>query len=178
VYYPSTIAVPEPAAVNVRNRNHRMTASVVISEGSAEGVLLCQGSRLGGWSFFLQDGRLHYVHNYVGLRETSIAGDVTLSPGPHELGFDFTKTGEHQGVGTLLVDGVAVGSGPLHHQTPVRFSLLGAGLSCGRDVGLPVCTAYDGEFAFTGVLERVVVEVDSEPFVDAEEEAAAAIASQ
>ncbi|MDT7547059.1 MAG: hypothetical protein QOE99_3169 [Actinomycetota bacterium] len=178
VYYPSAIAVPEPAAVSVRNRNHRVTASVVIGERAAEGVLLCQGSRLGGWSFFLQGGRLHYVHNYVGLRETAVAGDVTLSPGSHELGFVFTKTGEHRGVGTLLVDGVAVGSGPLHHQTPVRFSLLGAGLSCGRDVGLAVCTAYDGEFAFTGVLERVVVEVDSEPYVDAEEEAAAAIASQ
>jgi arylsulfatase len=155
-----------------------LTASVVIGEGPAEGVLLCQGSRLGGWSFFLQDGRLHYVHNYVGLRETTVTGEVALPPGRHELGFVFTKTDDHQGVGTLLVDGVAVGSGPLHHQTPVRFSLLGAGLSCGRDVGLPVCAAYDGEFAFTGVLERVVVEVDSEPFVDAEEEAAAAIASQ
>jgi hypothetical protein len=60
----------------------------------------------------------------------------------------------------------------------VRFSLHGAGLSCGRDVGLPVSSSYSDEFPFTGTIERVVVEVDGPEVVDADEEAAGAIAQQ
>ena len=176
-YYPGTVAVPEPAAVNVRNRHHRITAYVEVT-GQPQGVLLAQGSRLGGWSLFVQDGRLHYVHNYVALRETTISGPAVLSPGPHTLGFAFTRTADHRGIGTLLVDDVGVASGELLHLTPVRFSLLGAGLSCGRDAGLPVASSYDDEFAFDQTLHRVVVEVDGEPYVDGEEEATAAIAQQ
>jgi arylsulfatase len=176
-YYPARVSVPEPAAVNVRNRNHRITAHVTV-DGPCEGVLLAQGSRLGGWSLFVQDGRLRYVHNYVGLRETLIEGPVALAPGEHTLGFAFDRTADHAGTGTLLVDGAAVASGRVTAFTPVRFSLLGAGLSCGRDVGLPVSSSYDDEFPFTGGLSRVVVEVDSEPWVDPEEEAAAVIAAQ
>jgi arylsulfatase len=176
-YYPGVVAVPEPAAVNVRNRHHRITAYVDVA-AQPEGVLLAQGSRLGGWSLFVQDGRLHYVHNYLSLRETTISGPAGLPPGPHTLGFAFTRTGEHRGIGTLLVDDVPVGSRELAHVIPVRFSLVGAGLSCGRDAGLPVTSSYDDEFPFTQTLHRVVVEVDGEPYVDAEEEAAAAIAQQ
>ena len=178
VYYPGPLAVPEPAAVNVRNRSHRITAHVEVGAEPAEGVLIAQGSRLGGWSLFLQRGRLHYVHNFVGLEESVIRADAVLAPGRHTLGFAFTKTGEHRGVAALSVDDDEVAGGDLAHFTPVRFSLHGAGLSCGRDVGLPVTTAYDGEFPFTATLERVVVDVDGEPFVDPEEEAAAAVAAQ
>ena len=71
-----------------------------------------------------------------------------------------------------------IGRGALPHFTPVRFSLHGAGLSCGRDVGLPVSAAYQDEFPFTGTIERVVVEVDGPEVIDAEEEAAGAIAQQ
>jgi arylsulfatase A-like enzyme len=178
VYYPGPLAVPEPAAVNVRNRSHRITAHVVIGDEPVEGVLLALGSRLGGWTFFVQDGQLRYVHDFVAIEETSVSAKAPLNPGPHSLGFAFIKTGEHRGIGVLLVDGTEVGRGELPHFTPVRFSLHGAGLSCGRDVGLPVSSAYDDEFPFTGQLERVVVEVDGLESIDAEEEAASAIAQQ
>jgi arylsulfatase len=178
VYYPGPVAVPEPAAVNVRNRSHRITAHVVVGDGPVAGVLLALGSRLGGWTLFVQDGQLVYVHNYVGLTEHRISAPLSLTPGPHTLGFAFAKTGEHRGVGTLLVDGVEVGRGELPTFTPVRFSLHGAGLSCGRDVGLPVSAAYDDEFRFTATLERVVVAVDGPEVVDADEEAAGAVAQQ
>jgi hypothetical protein len=41
-----------------------------------------------------------------------------------------------------------------------------------------VSSAYADEFPFTGLLEQVVVEVDGPEVVDAEEEAAGAIAQQ
>jgi arylsulfatase A-like enzyme len=178
VYYPGPLAVPEPAAVNVRNRSHRITAHVQVGATQPSGVMLAQGSRLGGWTFYLQDGQLHYLHNFVGLSESHIVADAALEEGDHRLGFAFTKTGEHRGVGALFVDGQEVGRGEVTAFTPVRFSLMGAGLSCGRDVGLPVTTAYDGEHPFDGPLLRVVVEVDGAMWVDPDEEATAAIAQQ
>ena len=45
------------------NRPHSITASVEIPEGGAEGVLLCQGCAAGGYSLYMKDGKLHYVHN-------------------------------------------------------------------------------------------------------------------
>ena len=64
-YWPGTQSVPFFAGPRVLNRPHAITADVDIPAGGAEGVLLCQGSGVGGWSFYLKDGKLHYVHNYV-----------------------------------------------------------------------------------------------------------------
>ena len=64
-YWPGTQTVPFFAGPRVLNRPHAITADADIPPGGAEGVLLCQGSGVGGWSFYLKDGKLHYVHNYV-----------------------------------------------------------------------------------------------------------------
>jgi hypothetical protein len=45
------------------NRPHSITADAEIPDGGAEGMLLRQGSAVGGWPFYVQDGRLHYAHN-------------------------------------------------------------------------------------------------------------------
>src|SRR5262249_30105935 len=108
VYYPGMAAVPEAAAVNVRNRSHTITATVIIPEGGAEGVLAGQGSVLGGWAFYVQRGRLRYVHNLVGIEEHRVASSVDLTPGAHALTLRFARTGEHRGQLSLLVDGAAV----------------------------------------------------------------------
>jgi arylsulfatase len=61
-YIQNTHSVPFFAGPRVLNRPHSITATVDIPDG-AEGVLLSQGSAAGGYSLFVQDGRLHYVHN-------------------------------------------------------------------------------------------------------------------
>jgi arylsulfatase A-like enzyme len=178
VYYPGTSPVPEVAAVSVRNRSHRIEAAVEIPAGGAEGVLIAQGSLLGGWSFYVKDGRLCWVHNLSGLEEHRVTATTRLAPGPHTLGFRFTRTGDHRGTGTLLVDGVAVGEGEIPRFTPTRFSLTGAGLTCGRGDGLPVTDDYAAPFVFTGRLDRVVIEVDGPEYRDPEGEARAAVTTQ
>lgn len=178
VYYPGGAPVPEEAAANVRNRSHTITAEVEIPPEGAEGILLTQGSGLGGYAFFVRQNRLHYVHNFVRLEEHRITSDAELTPGAHVLSFRFEKTGEHQGKGTLLIDGVAVGSVELPRFTRTRFSLTGDGLTCGYAIALPVCDDYRPPFRFTGAIKRVVVEVEGPPFVDPAGEAEAAIRSQ
>jgi hypothetical protein len=178
VYYPFAGPVPEEAAVNVRNRSHRITAEVEVPGGGAEGILLAQGSALGGYALFVLDGRLYYVHNFVGLEVHRITSSTDLPAGRHTLGFRFDKTGEHQGRGTLLVDGDEVGAGDIPRFTPSRFSITDAGLSCGYDFAMPVVDDYRAPFRFTGRLHRVIVDVDGEPFVDAEAEADLALRAQ
>ena len=178
VYYPGMAAVPEAVAVNVRNRSHTITASVIIPPGGAEGVLAAQGSLLGGWSFYVQHGRLRYVHNFVGLEQHRVASTVELTHGAHALVCRFARTGEHCGTITLLVDDVVVVAGEIPRFTPTRFSLTGAGLTCGRGTALAVTEDYAGPFPFTGGLEHVVIEVDGAPYCDPAGEAALAIRTQ
>ena len=121
---------------------------------------------------------MRYVHNFVGLEEHRITSWTELAPGPHTVAFRFDKTGEHQGRGILLVDGDEVGAGDIPRFTPARFSITDAGLSCGYDWAMPVVDDYRAPFRFTGRLHRVIVDVDGQPFVDAEAEADLALRAQ
>jgi arylsulfatase len=178
VFYPNGAPVPENVTVNVRNRNHTVTAHVELPDGPAEGVLLAIGTALGGWSFHLVEGRLEYVHNYVGKARYTVSSDVVVAPGEHELTLSFHSNGDFSGVARLLVDGRDVGGGPITTTTPVRYSISGAGLTCGWEQGPPVGEGYEVPFRFTGTLQRVVVEVDGVGHRDPEAEFEAIMAEQ
>ena len=179
VYYPGTTPVPEVAAVNLRNRSHAIVAEVEIPAVGAEGVLIAQGSLLGGWALYVKERRLCYVHNFVGLENHRVISDAVIEPGRHSLGYRFTRTGEHQGKGSLSINGAVVAEGEIPRFTPTRFSLTGAGLACGRSpTDLPVTDDWTAPFAFRGRILHVVVDVEGAPFVDPEDEARVAIKTQ
>jgi len=177
VYYPGSSMVPEVAAVNVRNRSHLIAAEVEVAAGD-EGVLLAQGSLLGGFALYVREGRLRYAHNFVGMEEQRLCAAGDLTQGRHALAFRFTRTGEHAGRGVLLVDGAAVAEGDIARFTPTRFSITGAGLTCGYGLEPAVTDDYQAPFPFTGRLHRVVVEVEGVAWTDPEEDARAAIRTQ
>ncbi|WP_438017374.1 arylsulfatase [Sorangium sp. So ce315] len=177
VYYPGTSAVPEHAAVSVLNRPHSITAEVEISPGGDEGVLLSHGGLSGGYTLFVKDRKLHYVHNYVGAQELHLESTEAVQDGPSELRFEFHPTGEADlsrgegtpGRGELYIRGKPVGAMDFPVTLPITVGLAG-GLTCGRDGGWPVSSAYEPPFAFTGILHRVIVEVAGEPVRDEEAE--------
>ncbi len=178
VYYPDAAPVLEYQAVKVLNRSHTITAEVAIPTGGAEGVLLAQGGRFAGYSLYVQDRRLHYVHNYLGLQEHRISSAEELPTGRLTLRFVFTKSGEHQGNGALFVDDRQVGEGEILRTVPHLFDHTAEGLCCGYDSGLPVTDEYRSPFRFTGTIARVVVDVSGTPYVDPEAEARAAIVAE
>jgi len=62
VYRTGTQPVPSLAAAKVLNRPHSITADVVIPDGGAESVLVSHGGNDGGYSLYIKDGHLKYVH--------------------------------------------------------------------------------------------------------------------
>lgn len=180
VFFPGRAPIPENVTVNVRNRTHVIAADVEIPSGGAppEGVLLAMGTVLGGWSFHLVDGRLRYVHNPMGTARHVVTSDEVVGPGAHTLSYAFTSHGDFSGTGRLLVDGRAVGEAEIPFTTPVRYSITGAGLTCGWEQGPPVGDGYDAPFRFTGSLRRVVVDVIGDGHRDPMAELAAILAEQ
>jgi arylsulfatase len=178
VYYPDAAPLLDYVAVNIKNRSHSITASVIIPENGAEGVLLAQGSRFAGYSLFVKEGTLHYVHNYLGLAQYWVRSTERIPPGEHVLRYEFTKTGEHRGDGRLLVDGREVGRGTIEQTVPNVFDVTAEGLCCGYDSGLPVTDEYRAPYRFTGTIRRVIVDVEGAAFVDAAAHARATLAAE
>ena len=184
VYFPNTQSLPYFAAPKLLNRPHSITADVEIPDGGAEGVLLCQGSVAAGFSFFMKDGKLVYVHNYVDREFFKVESAAAVAPGRHELRFEFEPTGELnllEGKGApgrlqLYVDKELVGDADAPYTTPM---VLNPGmLTCGANPGSSIARDYTGPFRFTGTLHTVTVDVSGDLVVDTEAELRVAMARQ
>ncbi|BBX57360.1 hypothetical protein MSHO_27050 [Mycobacterium shottsii] len=181
VYYPDSADVPEAVAVNVRRRSFTIAAAVTIDTPEAEGVLFAHGGVAGGHSLFLKDGRLHYVYNWLGERIQTISALDPVSTGTHVLTAEFRKTADDPdtfsalGTLTLYIDTEAVGEAQITTQ-PGTFSLTGDGLCVGRDSGSAVAD-YPAPFPFVGgTIDRVIVDVSGDHYVDHEKQVLAYIA--
>jgi arylsulfatase A-like enzyme len=182
VYYPGTAEVPESVAVNVRRRSFTIAAGVTIDTPEAEGVLFAHGGVGGGHSLYVKDGRAHYVYNWLGERVQTVSSPDPLPTGKHVVTAEFNKSGDEPETGsatgtlTLYVDTEAVADGEITTQ-PGNFSLTGDGLTIGRDSASPVTADYSAPFAFAGgTIERVIVDVSGEQYIDHEKEVLAYIA--
>jgi hypothetical protein len=179
VYYPNIAEIPESVAVSIRGRSYAIAAGVVIDGPEAQGVLFAHGGVGGGHSLYIADGRLHYVYNWLGDAIQKISSSSTVPAGRHVFTAEFAKdgadpdTGSATGTLTLYIDMKKVGEGRIMTQ-PGFFALTGDGLCVGRDSGSPVSPDYAAPFAFTGgTIERVVIDVSGERYVDHEKEVAA-----
>ena len=127
VYYPGTQTVPENVAVKVLNRAHSLTAEVEIPKGGRKGVLVCHGSNAGGYTLFVKDNKLHYVHNYVGAQEFHVESSEPVPEGKSKLRYEFEPTGKPDiakgkgspGRGQLYINDKLVGQTDLPFTVPL-----------------------------------------------------------
>jgi arylsulfatase len=183
--YPGTQMVPVNAGPQFLNRPHSITAEVDIPKGGAEGALLSAGDVQGGFCFYVQGGKLHYVYNYVGSNFYHVESGAPLPEGRHKLRFEFEVTGKPDiksgkgapGRGQLYVDGKLVGQGDIPLTMPLSIGLAG-GIVCGADSGSPVWDKYKPPFKFTGTLYSVTVDVSGELIKDDEQALKAIMARQ
>ena len=176
IYYPDCASVPEQSAVAFAQRSYVIAAGVKTDSADAQGVLFAQGGVAGGHSLYVKDKRVHYAFNWVGTHLQTVSSDRELTPGAHVVTAEFTATGKNEdpampgakGVLTLYIDDVAVGTDQIVTQ-PGFFCVVGDGLCVGRDDASAVTQDYKAPFRFTGgTIDRVVVDVSGERYVDHE----------
>jgi arylsulfatase len=147
---------------NVKNRSKTITAEIEIPAAGANGTVIAQGGRFGGWSLYVKNGVPAYDYNFLGLQRVSIAAVKPLPPGKNTLRFDFAYDGGGPGkggMGTLLVNGEKVAEGRLAHTQAGMFSA-DETADVGIDLGTPVVEAIGAEARsrFTGKIAKVTVE--------------------
>ena len=159
--YRDHVRQPEMAAVNVKNTSFDLHAKLQIPEGAVDGVVICQGGNMAGWSLYVKDRRPVYFYNLYGRELTSVAGAEPLPSGHVEVGVRFEYDGGGLGKGGLVhltVNGAEVAGGRLERTVPFLFSMSGETLDVGVDTGAPV-GPYPRRFPFTGTIDRIEIEL-------------------
>ncbi len=157
----SAAGLPENCFLNIKNRSHHITAKVTVAQGPAQGVVIAQGGRFGGWTLYCKDGKPVYQYNFLGLDRYVVRGAEALTPGEHRIELDFAFDGKPGGGGTasLLVDGKPVGGGRVEKTQAVMFST-DETLDVGCDDATPVSEEFEtSDTHFNGQVEEVRVDL-------------------
>ncbi len=153
--------IMENAFINVKGRSYTVTADIEVP-ARAEGVVIAQAGRFGGWSLYMKGGRMHEVYNYGGLERSTVSSPQPLSPGRHTVFYEFVYDGGKPGSGglsRLTVDGKPVGETRVPRTMPFAYSA-DEGVDVGVDNETPVTEDYkQGANKFTGRIHKVTVAV-------------------
>jgi len=156
--------IAENAFINVKGRSFTVTAEIEVPAAGANGVIIAQAGRFGGWSLYTKEGRVRHVYNFGGLERTTVSSPQALVPGRHTVRYEFAYDGGAPGSGgisRLFVDGQKVGEVRVPRTVPFVFSG-DEGADVGMDGETPVTEDYaEGNNRFTGRIVKVTIEVQS-----------------
>jgi hypothetical protein len=159
--YPGMTGMAENAFINVKNRSYTITAPVELKETDTSGVIIAQAGAFGGWVLYMKEGKVHHEYNYFGVERTNIGGQTVLSPGKHEIKYEFVVDTPKPGSGgkcALYVDGQKVADGSIPKTQPYAFSG-DEGVDVGVDNETMVSKDYQaGGNRFTGKIEKVTID--------------------
>lgn len=145
--------------IDLRNTAYTMTADVEVG-ANGNGVIVAQGGRFGGLSFYVKNGKPAFTYNFLGLESTTIESPQALKPGKYTIVYDFKYEGGGRGkggVGTILVNGNKVAEGQISRTQPGIFSVDDLA-DVGLDEGTPVAN-YAVPSKFNGKLHTVKIEI-------------------
>jgi len=153
----------ENVFINVKNKSKTITAEVEVPANGANGAIIVQGGRFGGWALYVKDGIPAYDYNFLGLKRYSVAAANKLAPGKATIRFEFAYDGGGPGkggTGILFVNNEKVAEGRIDHTQAGIFSA-DETADVGIDLGTPVVEAIGSEAKskFTGRIHKVTVEV-------------------
>lgn len=153
----------ENTFMNIKNRSSKITAEIDVPAGGANGAILAQGGRFGGWSLYMADGKPAYVYNFLGLARYTVVAPQALPSGPATVVLDFAYDGGGVGKGgkaTLLVNGKVVAEGRVEKTQPNIFSA-DETADVGIDNQTPVALGIGigAETRFTGKINEITLEV-------------------
>ena len=172
--YQGMIGMSENVFINTKNRSYTLTAQVQVSD-TAQGVILAQGGRFGGWSLYLLDGKPTLTYNWLGLERYTLAAKDRLPPGKAEIRYEFIYDGGgvgKGGLGKLFVNQKPVAEGRIDKTHSYLFSP-DEGADVGQDGETPVVENYGipAPYPFSGKIEKVTVELAQPETADTREAA-------
>lgn len=157
--------VPYPGiggAPSLLDRSYTITAEITVPKDGAEGMLVTDGGRFGGYGFYLLKGKPVWTWNLLQLAHVKWQGNEALAPGKHTLEFDWKYDGPgfgKGGTGTLKVDGKVVDTHAMPRSVPVILPWCET-FCVGVDTGTPVDDKdYQVPFRFTGKIAKLTVKL-------------------
>jgi hypothetical protein len=170
--------------VSIKNRSFSVAVEVVVPDGDADGVIIAQGGRFGGWSVYAKKGKAKLAYNVLGIQEFTTESDVAIPAGTHQVRTEFAYDGGGLAEGgdvTLYFDGRAVGTGRVGATQPMIFSA-DETTDIGYESGTTVTSDYTvRDSRFTGKINWVQLDLgkdDHDHFVDPEERLRIAMSRQ
>ena len=158
--YPGMQGMMENAFINVKGVHHLITAEIEVPSTPAEGVILAQAGRFGGWTLYMKDGVPRHEYNWLGLEHTRVSGGQPLPPGRHTVTYEFIPDAPKPGTAgrsILSVNGQQVAEARIPKTQPFAFSG-DEGADVGKDGETPVSAEYKAhDNAFTGTIRKVTV---------------------
>ncbi len=175
----------ENSVVSIKNKSFSVTAEVDIPDGGANGVIIAQGGRFGGWTV-LRPGRQGHVRlqhprdQFVSRRRPT----APIPAGTHQVRMEFTYDGGGLAKGgdvTLFYDGKPVGSGRVDNTQPMIFSA-DETTDVGQETGTTVTPDYTArDSRFTGKIKWVQIDLgvdDQDHLITPDERLRVAMARQ
>jgi arylsulfatase len=154
----------ENVFLNIKNKSKTVTAEIEVAEGViANGTLIAQGGRFGGWSLYVKDGVPGYHYNFLGLEQFAVVSKEKLPAGKSTIRFEFAYDGGGLGKGgtaTLFINDKKVGEGRIERTQAMIFSA-DETADVGIDLATPVVEAIGAErkSKFNGRIPSVTVKV-------------------
>lgn len=174
-YKGALTGIPNSNAPNVLAKSFTVTAEIDVPDGGAEGVVVTDGGRFGGYGLYLLKGKPVFTYNMLALEKIRWEGKEALPPGKHTLEFDFAYDGPgmgKSGSGVLKVDGEEVAAKKLSATIPAILTI-DETLDIGSDTRTPVDDSdYQVPFSFTGTIDKVSFKLGPSQLLPADRKAA------
>jgi arylsulfatase A-like enzyme len=184
--FPGMGRLSENSVVDIKNKSFAATSEVDVPAGGAEGVIIAQGGRFGGWSLYAKGGRAKFHYNVLGIKSYDIEATEPVPTGTTQVRMEFSYDGGGMGKGgnvTLYYDGKEVGSGRVDQTQGFIFSAdetTDVGYESGTTVS-PDYTAHTSRFS--GKIDWVRIDLgedakDADHYIDPDERFRIAMARQ
>jgi arylsulfatase len=175
VLFPGMGRLSENSVVSIKNKSFSVTADIDVPEGGAEGVIIAQGGRFGGWALYAKGAKAKFTYNVLGIHEFGVEAENPIPQGHHQVRMEFAYDGGGLAKGgdvTLYYDGNAVGTGRVGATQPMIFSA-DETTDVGYESGTTVTPDYTaGTSRFTGKIHWVQIDLgtdDNDHFIDPDE---------
>ncbi|MGA8654101.1 MAG: arylsulfatase [Xanthobacteraceae bacterium] len=166
--------IPYSAAPSPLNTSYTITADIEVPQGGADGMIVTDGGRFGGYGMYLLKGKPVFTWNLLDLKRVKWVAPDALTAGRHTIVFDFKYDGlgfatlafnnmtglGRPGTGTLMVDGKVIATQTLERTIPLTLPW-DETFDIGSDTGTPVDDQdYQVPFTFTGKINKLTIALD------------------